>query len=199
MVLLFFLFVFTGCSLFLINPRYSDLPLDYRDQIKPVKFNFSLPEKIPANFLDSNVVYTINKDGLIRLSRYFGKKIIVVKTATFCKPCKEKLPEILEYKKEIEKKGLVLFVSPENYMERYRLREIFNERGYNGPLFFVDIDEYGDIRTNKKLLNFDKDFFPNFMDEFLLTIGFPSYIVIDPDGEIMQEPNIVWDDLISSM
>ena len=110
-----------------------------------------------------------------RLSDYRGKWVIINYWATWCPPCLDEIPELVEFHdKHASKDAVVLGVNYENVDDKY-LKTFVAEFFISYPILKVD---------------------PNKQPPFGPLYGLPTTYVISPDGKLVEartgEVNMQW-------
>ncbi|WP_100373504.1 TlpA disulfide reductase family protein [Bacillus sp. FJAT-45037] len=106
----------------------------------------------------------------VALEEYHGKPIVVNFFATWCGPCQEEMPIIMEMEKRLRDQGAV-FVAVNMTSQEASKEEITPFLNHYGANFDVLLDETGDVMKAYQI------------------IGIPTTVVIDENGIIVQRIN----------
>ncbi|WP_088103512.1 TlpA disulfide reductase family protein [Halalkalibacter urbisdiaboli] len=106
----------------------------------------------------------------VALSDFEGKPVVINFFATWCPPCQEEMPIIVEMEKRIKKQGGVFLAINMTSQEKSK-KEIQPFLNHFRAPFDVLLDENGELLKQYQI------------------IGIPTTIVIDEDGIIVQRIN----------
>lgn len=111
----------------------------------------------------------LSTDGkMIRLSDYKGKKVVINFWTTWCPPCREELPELQSFYREMDKRKIA-FLGVNVTAEEASREDVQEFLAVNGVRFPVLLDEKGEASRSYQI------------------VTIPTTVIIDEKGNLSQK------------
>lgn len=171
--------IISSCGIIVINPKFKDLSQDEQNAVAPKKsaVNFFFDSYYDDN---SHHIFSIEANQTKEIIKQTKENYsLVVFYANWCFPCKQQMPNILEFHKKHKNEMALILISTTEWSELDSDRKYLNSLGLHiGSSLVVDIFKYGQKLSPKvRYKAFYEDL--NISDYDSKLIGFPLFILVD--------------------